>query len=116
VAVKATRDRDHDARIARTYGVARGFYQRLLDTQSGRCAICQRATGKARRLALDHRHSDNTPRGLLCSPCNRLVGIWGDNPEVFRRAARYLDNPPAAALLIADEGPPPAQPGVFHAA
>lgn len=96
----------HDTYVSRTYGVSRGFYARLIAAQGGRCAICQRATGKARRLALDHRHCDNAPRGALCSPCNRIIGLWGDNPETFRRAARYLENPPAAALLLADEGEP----------
>lgn len=101
VATKAKKERNHSTYVARTYGVTRDFYQRLLDTQNGRCAICQRATGKARRLAVDHDHRTGQPRGALCSPCNRVVGIWFDNPDTFRRAANYLEHPPAAPLLIA---------------
>lgn len=104
LATKATKQRDHDAYVARTYGVSRGFYEKLLNAQNGRCAICQRATGKARRLAMDHNHLTGAPRGALCGPCNRVIGTWFDNPETFRRAARYLENPPAAVLLLADDG------------
>lgn len=94
----------HDAYVARTYGVSRGFYARLIEAQDGYCAICQRANGRSKRLALDHDHSTGDPRGALCGPCNRILGFVRDDPEVLRRAARYLENPPAAALLLADNG------------
>lgn len=105
-AVKAAKKRRHDAYVAKTYGVSRGFYQLLLEAQDGRCAICRKATGRARRLAVDHCHKTGDPRGLLCYHCNRVVGLWGDDPEVFRRAARYLVDPPAAALLLAEDVDP----------
>lgn len=99
---KARKTRAHDLHVSRTYNVEPGFYARLLDVQDGKCAICRRATGKTKRLALDHNHKTGDPRGCLCGPCNRIIGMWFDDPETFRRAARYLENPPAAALLIAD--------------
>lgn len=98
-AVRRTRAKSHDAHIARVFGVVRGFYAALLALQEGRCAICRVATGKARRLAMDHDHATNRPRGLLCGPCNQVLGLWRDDPERFHRAARYLMEPPATALL-----------------
>jgi hypothetical protein len=85
-----------------TYNVEAGFYAKLYAVQGGKCALCRRATGKTKRLAVDHNHRTGDPRGLLCGPCNRIIGMWFDDPETFRRAARYLEEPPAAALLIAD--------------
>jgi hypothetical protein len=87
--------------VAATYDVSRGFYASLREVQSGTCAICQRATGKAKRLAVDHNHRTGDVRGLLCGPCNSLLAHCRDDVEMLRRAARYLLEPPAAALLIA---------------
>ena len=40
---------------------------------------------------IDHDHSTNKIRGVLCSHCNRGLGIFKDNPEILREAARYLE-------------------------
>lgn len=84
----------------KVYGMASGDYDRLYEYQNGRCAICQTATGKVRRLAREHRHSDGRLRGLCCKTCNRIIGIARDNPEWFDRAAAYLRDPPAFQIGI----------------
>ena len=77
---KASLSRAHDTYVARTYGLPRGVYKLLLDAQGGVCAICQTATGRARRLAVDHDHRHcetgcpECVRGILCGPCNILIG------------------------------------------
>jgi hypothetical protein len=100
----------HDAYIARTYGVPKGFYAALYDAQGGRCAICRWARGLSRKLAMDHDHSccakpplcGKCTRGLLCGPCNQFVGWQAkDDPETFARGARYLREPIAQTVLIA---------------
>ncbi len=101
--LKASRGREHDAYVARTYGVTRGFYDQLLAAQDGVCAICRRANGATKRLALDHDHRNGDPRGLLCGPCNSMLAHCRDDPEMLRRAARYLLEPPAAPLLMASD-------------
>lgn len=50
-------------------------YDALEAKQSGKCAICGRLPRK-RRLAADHDHSTNTPRGLLCVRCNLALGWY----------------------------------------
>ncbi|MBM4575965.1 hypothetical protein GS415_09755 [Rhodococcus hoagii] len=45
-------------------------YTAILDAQNGRCYICQRATGAARRLAVDHDHTC-CPAGGSCGQCVR---------------------------------------------
>lgn len=95
--------------MARIYGLGPGDYQRLYLAQGGRCWICRRATGKTKRLAVDHDHNctEGHPktsacrkcvRGLLCGPCNtHAIGRLG--PEALQRAYWYLLDPPAAKLL-----------------
>ena len=92
---KDRRVRRHDLRVQAIYGLAEGDYERLYRFQDGRCAGCQRSTGRTRRLAVDHHHGTGEVRGLLCKPCNRMVGWFRDDPATFQRLARYLVDPPA---------------------
>lgn len=96
--VRHRKDAAHERMVQKTYGLTPGGYANLLKIQGGRCAICRRANGRTKRLAVDHRHSDNLVRGVLCGPCNQMIGYAHDDPEVFERAAAYLRSPPAFAL------------------
>lgn len=98
----------HASRLKTTYGITADEYAALYAHQGGVCAICVRANGRTKRLAVDHDHAKNDAdgkatresiRGLLCGPCNRFIGRLGDSPAVLRRAAEYLENPPARKVL-----------------
>src|SRR3954466_14220701 len=90
--------RAHARHIFLTYGITSTEYAQLKGFQGGKCAICQRATGARRRLAVDHSHSSGMVRGLLCRYCNRMLGHARDRPDFFYRAAEYLASPPASQL------------------
>ncbi|WP_081654940.1 endonuclease VII domain-containing protein [Amycolatopsis orientalis] len=105
---KARRERAQAQRIERVYSITEDQYQELYRAQGGACAICQRATGKTKRLAVDHDHSccpgpvscGKCVRGLLCTPCNKgVLGHLRDSPDALRRAAEYIDNPPARRVF-----------------
>jgi len=102
---KARKAAAHDNRVVSTYdGMGPGDYAKLYLHQGGVCAGCRRAKGTGRRrLAVDHNHETGEVRGLLCSPCNQLVGHFRDDPQAFLRLAEYLVNPPARAVLRAQE-------------
>lgn len=87
---KQQKERNHERMVAKTYGLVDGEYERMYQEQGGVCAICQRATGATKRLAVDHDHDTGLVRGLLCGPCNKLVGYFRNSPEAFDRAAVYL--------------------------
>lgn len=80
----------HEASVIKKYGIEAGEYDARYKAQNGRCAICVRATGATKRLAVDHDHSTGRVRGLLCSPCNRFIGQLRDDPDAFLRAYKYL--------------------------
>lgn len=85
--------------IERKYGIDLVTYQRLLEGQDGRCAICQNRP-KKQRLAVDHNHKTKEVRGLLCGRCNyRLLGSAHEKVELLQRAIAYLTNPPARKVL-----------------
>lgn len=100
VAVKREqRERAHRLYVAKTYGIQPEDYDRLYAQQGGRCFICQRATGRTKRLAVDHDHATGLVRGLLCKQCNWLLGHARDNPAMILRAVEYLLNPPAKEVI-----------------
>lgn len=80
----------HDKMVGRVYGLGPGEYHSLYLLQGGVCAICRRAKGISKRLAVDHDHRTGRVRGLLCGPCNQFIGYIGDNPEAGLRLAAYL--------------------------
>lgn len=89
----------HAQRLKKIYGVAAEEYDRLLQIQEGRCAIC-RDRPVNRQLAVDHNHQTGQIRGLLCKRCNHdLLGSARDSVEVLERAICYLESPPADTNL-----------------
>lgn len=103
---KELSQRRHHAHIKETYGITGEEYAALYEAQGGRCAICQRATGAKRRLAVDHDHRTGQIRGLLCKTCNyKILGHLRDDPEALQRAINYLENPPAFSVIGRKEVP-----------
>ncbi len=108
-AAKARSQKQHDSHIGQHYGITPKDYIDLRNYQAGKCAICCRATGRSKRLAVDHNHKckvghdpkygcPECVRGLLCSTCNKFIGWMRDDPRVGDRMARYLRDPPFQRL------------------
>ena len=74
------------------YGLSIAEYDALLAKQGNRCAICKVhiSEGK-RRFAVDHNHSTEAVRGLLCFRCNAGIGKFDDNAELLKLAVAYLE-------------------------
>jgi hypothetical protein len=82
---------DWEYTLHRNYGLQKGDYDRMLEEQDGRCAICgveKCSTG--RRFAVDHCHETGVVRGLLCAACNHAIGKLADCPERMMAALIYL--------------------------
>lgn len=73
-------------------------YERILAHQGGTCAICQQPP-KKRRLAVDHDHKTGLVRGLVCSFCNRAMGLFQDDMDRFKRVIDFMTSPPATVVL-----------------
>ena len=53
----------------------------------GRCSVCKRVG----ILSRDHDHKTGRQRGVICHKCNLALGLVGDNPELLRLLADYLE-------------------------
>lgn len=81
----------HNSKLVAEYGITAEDYQKLFDEQQGCCAICgKHQINFKRRLAVDHCHTTLKVRGLLCSPCNTMLGHAKDNVSTLQAAILYL--------------------------
>jgi len=80
----------------RAFGISIEEYYRKLEDQNGTCAICKQpetkkhSNGTVYRLAVDHDHTTNVVRGLLCTKCNMALGLFADSAILLNRASEYL--------------------------
>lgn len=71
-------------RLQRNYGLTLEQYDLLKEKQKSKCAIC----GLEKPLVIDHCHKTNKVRALLCSHCNRSLGVYEKNQDEFQK---YLE-------------------------
>jgi len=85
---KAYRDWKYD--IKRKYGITDTEYYQLTESQHNVCAICNGNDDRGARLAVDHCHTTNKVRGLLCRKCNVALGYLNDDIALLESAINYL--------------------------
>ena len=83
---------ERKSKFKRHYGISLEQYDEMLENQGGGCAICgtTKPSERTKYFAVDHCHSTSKVRGLLCSKCNRGLGLFNDKPERLKAAAKYL--------------------------
>lgn len=69
------------------YGMQPGEFEAMRDAQRGACAICQQIPET--RLVVDHCHSTDEVRGLLCDRCNHALHLI-EQPDLLAAALSYL--------------------------
>lgn len=72
------------------YGISPEEYERLFQSQGGRCAICRTDQPNGKGFHLDHDHATGAIRGILCSSCNNGLGRFRDDPAHLQAAIAYL--------------------------
>ena len=78
--------------LLKKYGMTLADREALIAAQGGACAICGTTTptGHGARLHVDHCHATGEVRGMLCTKCNRALGLFEDNTESLASAITYL--------------------------
>lgn len=86
-------DKRRAQHLMRTYTITPAIYEHLLLMQDGHCALCP-ATESGRKgdnyLLVDHCHTTDQIRGLLCHQCNIMLGAAKDQIEILNNGATYL--------------------------
>jgi hypothetical protein len=82
--------------VTRIRGITLEHYYQMIGGQDNRCSICnERETrlnrmGNVARLCIDHNHSTNKVRALLCHNCNQVIGHCKESIEILQKAIEYL--------------------------
>ena len=80
-------------RLIKNFGIDISQYDLLLESQNYKCAICGSTETGAKHqkyFSVDHCHETGKVRGLLCKPCNIMLGEAKDNPTILSKAIDYL--------------------------
>jgi len=86
----------------RKYGISTEEYDTMLEEQNNKCKICSIEFNDNFNLEfkvdykysqqLDHCHTTNKVRGILCPSCNKGLGHFKDNTKLLTNAIVYLEH------------------------
>lgn len=80
----------------KNYNITLNDYNIMLVNQDNKCRICNENKDT---LVVDHCHSTNEVRGLLCNDCNLALGMFKDDINRLNNAIKYLKELPTSITL-----------------
>jgi hypothetical protein len=84
--------KNREKALMRNYGMTLTEWNQMFAEQNYRCAICgsMDPMNDSRNFCVDHCHTMGHVRGILCSPCNTMLGLAKDDPNILFDAHTYL--------------------------
>ena len=73
------------------YGLLPEDYDAMLEEQDNKCKLCLVEFNDQTITNIDHCHTTNKVRGILCGSCNRGLGIFKEDIKVLTKAINYLE-------------------------
>jgi Autographiviridae endonuclease VII len=84
-------------KLRKAFNLTVGEYSAKAEAQQNLCAICHqpetvfgRNRNRPMLLSVDHNHATGQNRGLLCSNCNRGLGMFAESGARLQSAIEYL--------------------------
>lgn len=85
------KDKTRGHMLKASYGMSLEDYNEKYNNQQGFCAICFTHQSELdKSLHVDHCHTSNKIRDLLCFKCNSMLGKVNDDPTILQSAIEYL--------------------------
>lgn len=75
----------------RRYNITLADFNNMLKLQDNKCSICNNTFKNSKDTNIDHCHSSNKVRSLLCYNCNVGLGHFRDNITYLNTAIDYLN-------------------------
>lgn len=88
--LRYTTDHRWEKQLKHRFNITTEEYWRMHAEQSGLCKICDRPQIVGTKLDVDHDHTTEKVRGLLCRHCNTGIGLLKDSVELIAKALTYL--------------------------
>ena len=83
--------------MRKKFNLSESQYAKLMENTS--CQICGRDISN--KKCIDHCHTKEKIRGVLCNNCNTALGLVGDNVDTLSRMIDYINQ--SQALLEQQE-------------
>jgi len=85
-------EKDKRRMLLYRYNITLEEYNSMYENQNKRCLICntELPLGTQQGLCVDHDHSTNKVRALLCLPCNVFLGRIENNPSILKNMEEYI--------------------------
>lgn len=92
------KNRDSRPDSLKRYSLTKDDYILMFKKQNGVCAICLKQELNGRNLSVDHSHKccsgrkscGKCVRGLLCTKCNKMIGLANDNIDILTSTINYI--------------------------
>jgi hypothetical protein len=85
-----TKVTNRNSKIKKAYGLSPEQYDAKLLEQGGVCAICRETCATGHALCVDHNHTTNAVRGLLCKKHNTMISYANEDISTLEAAIAYL--------------------------
>lgn len=74
------------------YGLTFEQWEQIREVENYACMICGITEDEmGKKLDVDHCHDTGKVRGVLCNPCNNVLGTARDSIDILIAAAKYLE-------------------------
>lgn len=83
-------EQSRDYSLRYRYGMTSEGFESMFDSQGRKCALCRSDKTDSKNFVVDHCHETGRIRGILCSSCNRALGIFKDSVVMLKKAIEYL--------------------------
>ena len=89
---KRCKTQQKNYKLKTKYGISLDEFNEQLKHQDYKCAICKNELDGSIHTHVDHCHSSNKVRGILCTLCNTSLGGFKDNINTLKNAIKYLES------------------------
>lgn len=83
-------EKSRDYSLRYRYGMTSSQFDIMFESQGRICALCNSDKSDSKNFVVDHCHKTGKVRGILCSYCNRALGMLKDDTEILKKAIIYL--------------------------
>jgi hypothetical protein len=90
---EAAKGKDQAVKLAKSLGMSHKA------PEGTKCELCN----TTKKLVFDHDHEKNIFRGWLCDPCNRSMGVLGDDANSLLKTVAYLSKGNTEALELIEK-------------
>ena len=82
-------------KLKQRYNITLEDFEKMKKEQNGVCRICSKPElsikrGMPAELCVDHNHTTNKVRGLLCTSCNFMLGYGKEDISILQKGIEYI--------------------------